>query len=145
MIVTVSTPPGLEPMNAGELIALEREWDDGLLLGHVECVLAFVAQEREAILLLADGCVDSRSVLTAVQRHIVHRGTVHPKSEMLDQITEMQRELWYCGERGDHDHARIKLDWTSKHACNWRRWRILQYVFVAERSAAQVVARLMAS
>src|SRR5207249_4847810 len=131
-MMTDPNPSNLGPVNEDELKALELEWDQGHLVHHVERLLAFVVQQRDDILRLAEGRTDAQTLLHATKRLIVCLGAVHPKSEMLDQIGEMQRELWYCGEKGDYDLVRIKHEWTSKHARNWRRWRLTEYLFTAD-------------
>ncbi len=105
-------------------------------------VMDLVALRRNEILDVANGAATPAAQLEAAQRVIGERGSMNYAAELNDQIKEMEKELWYCGEKGDHDHERIKLKWTVDHAAAWRRGRIREYQFVAEHYASEVVALL---
>jgi hypothetical protein len=130
-------PPGEDP----ESLALERRWYEGRLLLHVDRLMAFVDKNQAEILQLAGANRDVGSLVRATQSLIEQKGSVHLPSELRDQIEEMNAELWYHGEKGDRDSARIKQEWTTLHAANWRRWRIKEYLFIAERCAGEIEAR----
>ena len=51
----------------------------------------------------------------------------------LDQIKEIESEIWIQGERGNHDREQIAAEWTQRHARSWREWRIKEYLFAVER------------
>jgi hypothetical protein len=74
---------------------------------------------------------------------IVQVGTVHAQSEMQDQIRAIRDEIWYRGERGDYDRERITQDWATQHANPWRRWRIKEYLYVADRCFNRIVDRFL--
>ena len=123
-----------------ERAQLERLWLEGRLQHHHERILGFVREEREAILQLAAGRRDSESLVAATKWHIGQLRCVHRQSEMHDQCREIYNEIWYCGERGDHDHPRIKFEWVARHGSNWRHWRIKEYLFVVGCCGAEITA-----
>ncbi len=137
-MTTESETSSLEFTSSEERAHLERLWMEGRLQHHHDQILAFVREERESILQLAGGRRDAEALATATKRHIGHLRCVHRSSEMHDQMREIYNEIWYCGERGDHNHPRIKLEWVARHGSNWRHWRIKEYLFVAGRCAAEI-------
>ena len=64
--------------------------------------------------------------------------------ELKDQKREIENELWYRGEEGNGNRSGIQLEWTARHAAEWRRWRIKEYLFVADRCACEIAALLRA-
>ena len=130
------------PASADEVAALLSNWESGQLHRHVERVLTFVERNRSDILRIAGYTADAEALVSTAKRVIVQSGTVHSPSEMRDQIHEIQDEIWIRGERGDYGRENIAHEWTSQHAANWRRWRLTEYLFVADRLAQEIVARL---
>ena len=128
--------------NEAAIEALEASWANGTLRPHVERLLTFVERNREEILQSCVNVGDGLALLSATKHLIIRAGVVHPPSEMRDQVQEIQDEIWIRGERGDFDRQNIAHEWTSRHAANWRRWRLREYLFVADRCAPDVVARL---
>jgi hypothetical protein len=131
----------LEPANDGERIALELSWARGALDRYLGRLLTFVDRNRAEIVQLADG-EDPDALVEAAKRVVVRAGHVDLSSEMRDQVQRICDEIWIRGERGDYDRAHITQEWTSLHAANWRRWRIKEYVFVIDRCADEIVARI---
>lgn len=116
-----------------ELFSLELRWYEGRMLRYVEWLLDFAERNREEILSAAGPEPDPRALLAETKRRITQLGSVHLPGELSDQRREMENELWYQGERGVHDRAAIQLQWCTRHAAAWRRWRIHEYLFVADR------------
>lgn len=154
----------LAPANAGEAVALELAWARGSLDRHVERLLAFIDRNRDDIVQLAAERLrtptsgdeapsittraesplapEDAALLDAVKCVVGRAGAVHLASEMRDQLQVIRDELWIRGERGDYDKAHITEEWTSRHAANWRRWRLKEYAFVIDRVAERVLARI---
>ncbi len=126
-----------------ELAQLERLRLDGRLQHRLEQVLSFVREQRAEILFRAAGQTDPSSLSRAVRDLIRELRSVHRHSEMGDQMREIHNEIWYCGERGDHNHLRIKVEWAERHGSNWRRWRIMEYLFVAEWGAEDIAKAVL--
>lgn len=134
----------IEPSNQGEVVALELSWARGSLDGYLDRLLPFVTRHRDEILQLAGGPqAGAPAILASAKRVVARAGGVHLRSEMHDQIQQIRDEIWIRGERGDYDHSHITQEWTSLHAANWRRWRLKEYAFVIDRSAEQIVARIV--
>ena len=129
-------------VSPAERAALERAWRDGGLDGHAGRVLAFIDRRREEILSRAGATPGAESLLNVIRAFIVETGSIDPHSEMRDQTRAIQDEIWIRGERGEYDRSHIAQEWTSRHAAAWRHWRVQTYLFVVDRLAAELVARL---
>lgn len=130
--------------NDAEIAEMQRRWENGHLPHYVTVLLPFVERHRTDILCIAGGASDPGALLSGTKRLIMRWRVVHLCSEMKDQWHEMRNEIWIQGERGDYDVARIMHDWIAQHAANWRRWRVKEYLFVADRCASDIVALLLA-
>lgn len=138
----VAHEPGLPTQE--ELKALKGEWESGKLAGISAHLLEFVERHRDEILNLAHFSYAPEELLAAV-RHVVRlRGFIHLPLDMADQIREISNEIWYHGERGDFNRAKIQEEWTVKHAQTWRKWRVKQILYVVDRRASDVAAALLA-
>lgn len=127
-----------------ELVSLELRWYEGRMLPYVDWLLAFTRRHRREIRRAAGRNADPAALFAETRRQIVRRGSLQLAAEMNDQRREIENELWYRGERGEHDHATIKLEWCARHAAAWRRWRIHEYLFVADRCRSLIVEVLEA-
>lgn len=123
-----------------ERAELEQRWSKGELRHRHEQVLAFARAQSSEILQLAGSSREPAALAAAARQLIARLRSVHPPSEMRDQVREMHNEIWYRGQHGDYDHPRIKQEWTDRHASSWRRWRIKEYLFLAERGANEIAA-----
>ncbi len=129
-------------LNEAELQALENYWRCGQLQSRSICIVNFVECHRDEILQLAGEGRDSAALIAATQRLICEYRSLDLPSELHDQRHEIDNEIWYRGEKGDYDRARIQREWTERHAPNWRRWRIIEYLYVTYHLADVVVARI---
>ena len=136
-------PANFDSLDENELFALELLWYEGRMLPHSEWLMAFMDRHREEILRMAGAQRDPRALLAATKQLIVQRGSIDMGSELKDQKQEIQNELWYRGEKGEHDRVRIEQQWTAEHAAAWRRWRIKEYLFVADRCVERIAAELL--
>jgi hypothetical protein len=127
-----------------ERFALELRWYEGRMILYAEWLTTFVERHRDEILMLANGSREPVSLLTATKRLIGQRGSLHMAGELKDQQCEIENELWYRGEEGNGNRSGIQLEWTVRHAAEWRRWRIKEYLFVADRCACEIAALLRA-
>jgi hypothetical protein len=137
-----ATETDLEILSDTELFALELRWYEGRMLLYAEWLFAFVDRHRADISLLATGSREPVALVAATKRLIIQRGSLRMAAEMEDQIREIENELWYRGEKGEHDRAGIEAAWTLAHARAWRRWRICEYLFVVDRCASRIVGIL---
>lgn len=127
-----------------ELKALNAEWESGKLAGISAHLLEFVERHRDEILNLAHFSYAPEELLEAVRQVVRQRGFIHLPLDMADQIREISNEIWYHGERGDFNRAKIQEEWTVKYAQTWRKWRVKQILYVVDRRASDVAAALLA-
>jgi hypothetical protein len=137
-------PQDVEPATQEELKTLKLEWEAGKLAGISAHLLEFVERHRTDILTLANFSYAPDELLAAVHQCVRMRGFIHLPLDMADQIREISNEIWYHGERGDFNRAKIQEEWTVKHAQTWRKWRVKQILYVVDRRAGDVVAALLA-
>jgi hypothetical protein len=134
----------VEPTTQEEMKTLNAEWESGKLSGISAHLLEFIERHRQDILEQSAFSYAPEELLSAA-RHIVKlRGFIHLPSDMADQIREISNEIWYHGERGDFNRAKIQEEWTVKHAQTWRKWRVKQILYVIDRRASDVAAALLA-
>ena len=124
------------------LAVLWNRWDAGEYAHHVHNLLGFVEEKHEFLRRAVAESDGSEGCLAAVRALLIQLGTVHPKNEMRDQMKAIHDEIWYRGERGEHDRSQIVANWTKLHAASWRRWRIMEYLFVLDREADAVISRV---
>jgi len=135
----------VEPTTQEEMKTLNAEWESGKLSAISAHLLEFVERHRTDILEQSNFSFSPEELLKAA-RHIVRlRGFIHLPSDMADQIREISNEIWYHGERGDFNRAKIQEEWTVKHAQTWRKWRVKQILYVIDRRAGDVTAALLAN
>lgn len=137
-------PAQFAPANDAELRTLEHNWTSGRLHVHAVRLLGFIDRHRAEILGLAGPDAGTATLLRVVKQQIVRLGSVCTLSEMHDQAREIRDEIWIRGERGDYDRAHIVHEWASRHAANWRHWRLKEYLFVADRCAPALLEHLAA-
>jgi hypothetical protein len=132
----------IHSLNEAELQALENYWRCGQLQSRSDAIVNFVECHRDEILELAGENRDSAALIAATQRLICAYRSLDLPAELQDQIHEINNEIWYRGQKGDYDRARIQREWAEQHAPNWRRWRIIEYLYVTYHLADVVVARI---
>ncbi len=137
------SPAALHHFADAERHALELRWYKGEMLPYAEWVFAFVERNRAAILREGGAQTDPAALLAVTKQLIRESGSLHLASELRDQMREIHNEVWYRGERGEHDRNRIQEEWTRTHAAAWRQWRIKEYLFVVDHCGSRVVAQLL--
>src|SRR5882757_2937277 len=133
----------LDSLTDAERFGLELRWYEGRMLLYVEWLISFVVEHREEIV-SAVLVNDTAALLAATKQLVAQRGSIHLAAELKDQRQEIENELWYRGEKGESCRRGISLDWTARHAAAWRRWRVQEYLFVADRCAGEVAMLLRA-
>ena len=85
--------------------------------------------------------VDRRMRIVETIRTCVEESkSVSPAAEMADQINEINNEIWYRGEEGITDRARISEEWTRRYAAQWRNARLQELLFLVQAMADELVA-----
>jgi hypothetical protein len=101
-------------------------------------LLEFVSRHRAEINAIVQGNPSPNANIVATQQLIQHRGTIHLPSEMADQIKEINNEIWYRGEHGDYDRAKIQEEWAMRYASMWRNFRIKEILYVVEQKSDEI-------
>lgn len=90
---------------------------------------------------LVDFCV--RSIL-------MRRQTCNPRRDIQEQVREINKEVWYEGERCQvpvtpERREEIARKWASTHAPRWREWRLYQLLYVWQKKADDYVRMISTS
>lgn len=116
-----------------ELLALEAGWSKGEFRDIIPSVNAFIEEQETVIRSQLGPQANGDQIARALIDLLLSNGSLDQGAEMLAQKEEILKELWICGERGDHDRDRITSEWTVNYAERWRRWRVLTYIFIASK------------
>jgi hypothetical protein len=121
-----------------ELGMIEELYKSGHLNGICTHLLEFVARHRSEIKAIANKNRVSQANIEATKQLIQHRGSIHLPSEMADQIKEINNEIWYRGEHGDYDRAKIQEEWAMRYASMWRNFRIKEILYVVDQKSQEI-------
>lgn len=94
------------------------------------------------------GEISNRQLVDFCVRSILRkRGTCNPRRDIEEQKGEIEKEVWYEGERSRSPvpadrREEIARSWALKHASQWREWRLFQLLFIWEKKA-DVYLRLL--
>lgn len=128
--------PTIDPrlqLQAAERQLLEQLWQAGRLQRHLDALERFYRQKRDEFKQLLDTTSDNEEIVQIAQYLVAQSGIVDRLTETLDQIKEIESEIWIQGEVGNHDRDKIAEEWTLRHARAWREWRIKEYLYAVER------------
>jgi len=131
-----------DPQNNSRYDELARQWASGELRGHVERLLAFVDQNRDAILGAAGAPLNPPAALNSIKSLIVVAGTIDHASEMSAQVAAIRQEIQRLAAKGESDHRQIAAEWTSRHSAQWRVNRVREYLFVVDRCSSDIISNL---
>ena len=96
------------------------------------------------------GEISDRQLVDFCVRAILRkRGTCNPRRDIEVQREEIEKEVWYEGERfrrpiPPEKREEIARQWAAHHASHWREWRLFQLLYVWEKKADDYV-RLIAN
>lgn len=123
-----------------ELEELKTDWEAGKLSNIARDLREFVLNHRADILEYRDkvlGRLRGASVSDdlAIRMYILQIRSISPQGEIRDQLQEIEREIWYRGEKanGNIDRQQVAREWCLRHAPGWRDHRVMAIVFVIER------------
>ncbi|MBD5781157.1 hypothetical protein IEN85_16780 [Pelagicoccus sp. NFK12] len=129
--------PRLQPQ-AAERQLLEQLWHAGRLQRHLAALERFYREKRDEFMQLLDTTSDNEEIIQIAKYLVAQNGIVDRLAETLDQIKEIESEIWIQGEVGNHDREKIAQEWTLRHARAWREWRIKEYLYAVEHMEAQL-------
>ncbi|MDQ8184996.1 hypothetical protein [Pelagicoccus sp. SDUM812002] len=128
----ISIDARLQPQ-AHERRQLEQLWQSGRLHRHLDALERFYSEKRSEFIELLEDPTDNENLVAIAKLLVVQNGIVDRIAETLDQIQEIESEIWIQGELGNHDRNQIAADWTRRYARSWREWRIKEYLFAVEQ------------
>jgi hypothetical protein len=85
---------------------------------------------------LADDC--------AIKFYILKTRSINPRSEIQEQLQEIEREKWIQGVRFgcSPDPNQVALEWARFHSPGWRAHRVTTIIYVFERNKQRYVELL---
>jgi hypothetical protein len=89
------------------------------------------------------GEISDRQMIDFCVRSVIRkRGTCNARRDIEEQRHEIEKEVWYEGERrrlpiSAERREEIARSWARHHASNWREWRLFQLLYVWEKKAEQ--------
>lgn len=117
---------------------IEDLYKSGQLNNICHHLLEFVSRHRDEIKAIANVTRGKNANIDATKQLIQHRGSIHLPSEMADQIKEINNEIWYRGEHGDYERAKIQEEWAMLYASMWRNFRVKEILYVAEQKTKEI-------
>ncbi len=132
-----SNEDSLHPQDA-ERQQLEALWHSGRLQRHLDALERFYSTKQHEFKELLKTTDDSDELVEVAKLLVVQNGIVDQLTETLDQIKEIESEIWIQGERGNYDRDQIAVEWTERYAASWREWRIKEYLYAVERMESRL-------
>lgn len=131
-----------EHLSEDEWQAMRVRWDEGRMRGYVALLPEFIDRHREEILARAGPPEEARALLTAVKLVLLDRGSLDQRDELATQRRKISDHIWIGVERTHRDPRILADEWVVNYAAPWRGWRMKKYLYVINRCADDVVARL---
>ena len=141
----------------GVLQSLEELWSKGQLRDLEHDLDRFIRDNLQEIRrVMAEGCGSGHDVARrrylrgeindhqlvdfCVRTVLRKRGTCNPRRDIQEQVFEIEKEVWYEGERACRPvpaerREEIARSWASQHASKWREWRLFQLLYVWQKKA----------
>jgi hypothetical protein len=119
---------------------LRRVVKDGRIAGQA------IARRR-----YSKGEISDRQLIDFCVRSVIRkRGTCNARRDIEEQRHEIEKEVWYEGERRripvtPERREEIARSWARHHASNWREWRLFQLLYVWEKKAEQYLRMILAA
>lgn len=133
----------------GHLRALEADLDR-FIRDHLIEIRRSVREGKAAALVVARrrytrGEISDRQLVDLCVRDVLRRhGSCNPGRDIEDQRGEIEREVWYEGERRQAPvpadrREEIARSWAHRHASRWREWRLFQLLYVWNKKVDEYV------
>lgn len=131
----------------GQLRQLEEDLDRFIRenLGEIRSVLR---EGKAAALVVArqrytSGEITDRQLVDLCVREVLRRrGSCNPRRDIEEQRGEIEREVWYEGEREKQPVSTARREeiaraWARRHAPKWREWRLYQLLYIWDKKLDQ--------
>jgi hypothetical protein len=127
----------------GRLSDVEKDLD-AFIRQHLPEIRKALREEKSAGLEVARkrhsrGEISDRQLVDFSVRAVLRRkGTCNARRDIQDQIGEIEKEVWYEGERSRTPitparREEIARSWAKRHASMWREWRLYQLLFLWDK------------
>jgi len=114
----------------------EKKYQEGALKQIEGHLLDFVDRHLDEIMDIAnDGTLCGATdvdIIDAIKGEILARGSIQPAAELADMIKEINKEIWYNGEKEQESQnpKDIAERWQAEYAVKWQEARLFE-IFVA--------------
>ncbi|MBC2607324.1 hypothetical protein [Pelagicoccus albus] len=122
---------------------LEQLWHAGRLQRHIEALERFYSTKRDEFRKLLKSKKDNDELVEIAKFLVIENVIVDQLAETLDQMKEIESEIWIQGESGNYDRDQIALQWTERYAQAWRQWRLKEYLFAIEQMESERLAQCL--
>ena len=124
----------------------EKKYQSGALKQIELHLLDFVDRHLEEIMDIAtedNNPATDENILGAIKTEILARGSIQPAAELADIIKEINKEIWYKGEKEKkhQDPKEIAARWQIEYASKWQEARIFETFVVLEHCEKQILAK----
>jgi hypothetical protein len=124
----------------------EKKYQSGALKQIELHLLDFVDRHLEEIMDIAneDCChASDEEIIDAIKGEILARGSIQPAAELADIIKEINKEIWYKGEKENmhQDPREIAARWQIEYAVKWQEARMFETFVVLECCREQILAK----
>lgn len=129
-----------------ELEKLDSEYQAGKYRTVEADLEAFIRKHRHQIRRFRDELLGKLKGVTptddlAIRWYLLQIRSINPVDEIREELEEIEREIWYQGERsqGRVDRASVARQWCYRHAPGWRDHRVLAIVYCYERNKERYI------
>jgi hypothetical protein len=119
--------------------SVRKKYEQGELALLEKRLIGFLERHKNEI---TEGQKDDSSLLESALQFILAKKTIHPPSEMAEQIQEICKEVWYRGEEGVKDDIEVKQGWLEKYAGPWREARLYEIQFLMREKQTEMISLL---
>ena len=124
----------------------EKKYQSGALKQIELHLLDFVDRHLEEITDIAydDNCsATDEDIINAIKSEILARGSIQPAAELADVIKEINKEIWYNGEKEQRsqDFKEIAALWQIEYAAKWQEARMFETFVVLKHCEEQILAK----
>ena len=108
---------------------------------HNHNIFSFIIKNKDAIKQfketeLAKLGVKSPSYELAIKFYILKTRTINPATEIKNELEEIEKEVWYQGEKDKKspDRNKVAIEWCKQHAPGWRDNWVFAVLFAFENN-----------
>jgi len=113
----------------GRYKELEKDLED-FIRNNKDAITKFKETE------LKNTDISSASNELAIKLYIIKTKTINPSAEIKKELAEIEKEIWYQGEKlkAPPDRNKIAQEWCRLHAPGWRDNWVFAVIYVFEHN-----------